>query len=211
MDRLRAQHNLRTGVWDRLRAVARPDSRLHYDFGQMHPDFEGSEAAAERFIGSELPQDPGLVFAAPDNALQSARAALLTRGCRIIVSTYCMRRGFRLLDPARIAPADIAYAASLDGLERFGEEVGLARIAALGRLDLALTGSAAVTSNGVRYGRSYQYFDIEWGIMTELGVADERTPVAVGGQEVQLTDDKSMPMPREAVRDYIGTSMRTIR
>lgn len=205
MDRSKTSSQLRERIWDRLRLVARPDSRLHYDFAHMHPDFEGSEVAAARLLDERFPGKLSLAFAAPDNSLISARALLLARGCRLVVSTYCMRRGFLLLDPARIAPSDHAFAATLDGQERFGQPIDLSAMAALGRMDLVLSGATAVAANGVRFGRSYQYFDIEWGLLTEMGTAGEPTPVAVIVHDVQVTTDRMVPMPREAVPDYIAT------
>lgn len=206
-----SDHDPRAGVWDRLRRVARPDSRLHYDFAHMHPDFEGSDLAARRLLDEGLATPPRLAFVVPDGAAQAARESLLARGCRLVVSTFCMRRGFRLLDPAAIDPRDFAFAATLDGVERFGRDIAIAGIADLGQMDLVLTGAAAVSANGARFGRSYQYFDIEWGLLAELGVARERTPVAVIVHDVQVTPDRVAPMPREAVPDLIATPSRLIR
>lgn len=207
-DRLN-QGDPRAGVFDRLRAVSRPDSRLHYDFAHMHPDFEGSEAAAERLLGAI--KAPGLAFVVPDGAALAARERLLGIGTRLVVSTFCMRRGFRLLDPAVIDPRDHAFAATLDGVERFGRPVGVADIAALGRMDLVLTGTAAVSADGRRFGRSYQYFDIEWGLLAEIGIADDRTPVVVIAHDVQVIAGKVAAMPREAVADFVVTPTRLIR
>lgn len=203
--------NVRDRVWDQLRAVARPDSRFHFDFAPMHPDFEGSEAAAEKLLGAFAGRPIRTAFSAPDGALRATREALLRAGARLVVSTYCMRRGFRLLEPERIAESDYAFASTLDGLDRFGVPVDIAAIAALGPMDLLVTGAAAVASNAVRYGRSYQYFDIEWGVLAELGVAAEKTPVAVVIHDVQLTEAKIAPSAREAVADLIATPTRLVR
>lgn len=202
--------SVRDRIWDQLRTVARPDSRFHFDFAPMHPDFEGSEAAAERLI-SELRAPVRLAFSAPDGALRATREALLKAGTQLVVSTYCMRRGFRLLDPARIDPRDFAFASTLDGLERFGVPVGIADLAALGRMDLLITGATAVASNAVRYGRSYLYFDIEWGALAELGVVAEKTLVVVVVHDVQLTGAKIAANPGEAVPDWIVTPTRLVR
>lgn len=207
----RSDSGVRDGVWDLLRSVARPDSRFHFDFAPMHPDFEGSDLAAERLLKEASPHPVRLAFSAPDGAVREAREQLLRLGARLVVSTYCMRRGFRLLDPARIASTDYAFAATLDGLDRFGVPVGIGDIAALGRMDLLVSGAAAVAPNGVRFGRSYQYFDIEWGVLAELGVVTERTPVAVMVHDVQLTGGRIAPHPREAVADLIATPSRLVR
>jgi 5-formyltetrahydrofolate cyclo-ligase len=204
------QSDPHASVWDRLREVARPDSRLHFDFAHIHPDFEGSDQAAKRLLDEGIAADPALVFAVPDGAVQSARELLLRRGARILLSTYCMRRGFRLLDPGRIDAADYAFAATLDGVERFGIEVTVAEMAKLGPLDLVLTGAAAVSSNGTRVGKSYQYFDIEWGLLAEIGLVNDRTPAAVIVHDVQLMPGKIAPLPREAVPDYIALPSRLI-
>jgi 5-formyltetrahydrofolate cyclo-ligase len=74
-----------------------------------------------------------------------------------------------------------------------------------------LTGCAAVAENGIRFGRSYQYFDIEWGLMAELGLVSERTPVAVIVHDVQLVPARLAPMPGEAVPDMIATPGRLVR
>lgn len=78
-------------------------------------------------------------------------------------------------------------------------------------MDLVLTGTAAVSTNGRRFGRSYQYFDIEWGLLAEIGIADERTPVAVIAHDLQVTPGKVAAMPREAVADLVVTPTRLIR
>ena len=207
----KSETGVRDRVWDQLRAVARPDSRFHFDFAHMHPDFEGSDEAGLRLLREGLAAPPRLAFSVPDGALTNTREALLHAGTQVVISTYCMRRGFRLLDPARIAASDFAFAATLDGLERFGQPVSVAEIANLGRMDLVVTGAAAVSPNGVRFGRSYQYFDIEWGVLAEIGVAGERTPVAVVVHDVQVAADKIAPMPHEAVPDFIATPTRLLR
>jgi len=201
---------VRDRVWDQLRPVALPDSRFHFDFARMHPDFLGSADAAGRLLAAITPT-PAIAFSAPDGALTNSRELLLSRGVRVVVSTYCMRRGFRLLDPGRIEARDFAFAATLDGLERFGTPLSVADMAALGRIDLALSGAAAVAPNGVRFGRSYLYFDIEWGLMAELGLVGERTPVAVVVHDVQVAGDRVAAMPHEAVPDFIATPTRLLR
>jgi 5-formyltetrahydrofolate cyclo-ligase len=198
------------GIWDKLREVARPDSRLHFDFAHMHPDFEGSAEAAERALGA-LNSVPKLAYVVPDGALSGAREILLRRGCKLAVSTFCMRRGFRLLDPARMTPADYAFAATLDGLDRFGAAIDVKALSQLGPMNVVLTGAAAVASNGVRFGRGYQFFDIEWGLLTEIGAANNDTPVGVIVHDVQVTRDRLEPLAHEAVPDFIATPTRLIR
>ena len=44
------------------------------------------------------------------------------------MTTYSIKRGFWLLDPARIPPDRWLYAATLDGMERYGTPMTLAEI-----------------------------------------------------------------------------------
>jgi 5-formyltetrahydrofolate cyclo-ligase len=176
----------------------------------MHPDFDGSAAAAERLMRIDFGRPLTRVFAAPDGALREPREQWLRDGVTLIESTYRMRRGFRVLDPRVIAPSDYAFAATLDGLDRFGQAVDLAGLAALGPIDLLATGTAAIASNGVRFGRSYQYFDIEWALLAELGLVTEATPIVAFVHDVQVMQEPIAPMPRETVVDYVVTPERTI-
>lgn len=201
---------IRHSVWDRLRSVARPDSRLHFDFAQMHPDFDGSEAAAEAACSLPAIREARTVFTAPDSALQALREALLRAGKKVVLSTFRMRRGFRLLDPARLSATDCAFAATMDGLERFGRPLELAQLADLNTIDALCTGAAAISSNGIRFGRSYQYFDIEWSLLAELGLVRETTPVLAFVHDVQVVDGSFTALAREAVVDWIVTPGRTL-
>ena len=197
-------------VWDRLRRVAKPDSRLHFDFARMHPDFEGADQAAARVMEA-CAVPPRIAFVVPDGALAAPRERLLRSGCRLVVSTFRMLRGFRLLDPAHLAATDLAFAATLDGLERFGTPLSVAALAELGRMDLVLTGAAAVAENGVRFGRGYHYFDLEWGLLSTVGVVAEGTLLGAVVHDVQVTSDRLDPLSREAVPDFIATPTRLIR
>ena len=197
-------------VWDRLRRVAKPDSRLHFNFARMHPDFDGADQAAAHVMEA-CTVPPRIAFVVPDGALATARERLLLAGCRLVVSTFCMLRGFRLLDPAHLSATDLAFAATLDGLERFGTSLSVADLAALGRMDLVLTGAAAVAENGVRFGQGYQYFDLEWGLLSTVGVVAEGTLLGAVVHDVQVTSDRIEPLSREAVPDFIATPTRLIR
>jgi 5-formyltetrahydrofolate cyclo-ligase len=204
------ERTIRHSVWDRLLPVARPDSRLHFDFAHMHPDFQGSEDAAVRACALPAIADAQVVFTVPDSAVVALREALLRAGKTIVVSTFRMRRGFRVLDPASLSPSDYAFAATLDGLERFARPVDLAALVELNAIGALCTGAAAISANGIRFGRSYQYFDIEWSLLAELGLVCETTPILAFVHDVQVVDDTYNALPREAVVDWIVTATRTL-
>jgi len=162
---------VRQRIWSRLAEVARPDSRFHFDFAEFIPDFEGSDAATDRLFALASAQGRRFVFATPDNSLTEARRRLIAAGVPLVVATYNIHRGFRLIEPGTVPAEAVAFAAHLDGLEHFGRPIGLHEIAERGRFDLFLTGASAISSDGVRFGKGHIFFDLEWGIFSEDGVS----------------------------------------
>lgn len=202
---------VREKVWAKLRAVARPDSRFDFNFAEVIPDFEGSEAATERFVATDAYRSARSVFVTPDNGLAGLRSQLLADGKSLVVSTYGIYRGFYLLEPAAVPKGHELYAGWLDGLEHFGRPIGLAEIAARGRFDLMATGASAVSTDGLRFGKGHGFFDLEWGMFTDIGVADETTLVAAFVHDVQVIDEPLTPGPTDISADLIVTPTRMIR
>src|SRR5699024_5754020 len=64
-------------VWTRLREVARPDSRFHFDLSKFVPDFEGREGADAVVLSLKAVTSAAHAFVAPDNSLESIRYHLL--------------------------------------------------------------------------------------------------------------------------------------
>ncbi len=105
------------------------------------------------------------------------------------------------------------YAAWLDGLEHFGRTITLEEIAQRGRFDIMVTGASAVSRDGVRFGKGHGFFDLEWGMFTDLGLADETSPVVAIVHEVQVVEDKLHPSSTDILVDYIATpsAMLTVK
>jgi 5-formyltetrahydrofolate cyclo-ligase len=59
--------------------------------------------------------------------------------------------------------------------------------------------------DGVRFGKGHGFFDLEWGMFTDLGLADERTPVAALVHDVQVVEETLHPSPTDILVDYIVT------
>jgi 5-formyltetrahydrofolate cyclo-ligase len=201
---------VREKVWARLRAVARPDSRFDFNFAEVIPDFEGSEMALERFVATERYKAARYVFVTPDNGLAKLRSRLLEDGKSLVVSTYGIYRGFFLLEPQNVPKGHELYAGWLDGLEHFGRSISLAEIAARGRFDFMATGASAVSMSGLRFGKGHGFFDLEWGMFTDIGVADETTFVAAFVHDVQVLDEPMTPGPTDISADLIVTPTRMI-
>ena len=130
---------------------------------------------------------------------------MLRDGKSMVVSTYGIYRGFVLLEPSMVPEGQETFAGWLDGLEHFGRPVTLAEIAARGAFDFMVTGASAVSLNGVRFGKGHGFFDLEWGMFTDIGIAGERTPVVAVVHDVQVVEDDLSPSPTDIIVDYIAT------
>lgn len=201
---------VRERIWSRLKDVALPDSRFHLDFASVIPDFVGSDAATDRITALPVYRDAAYAFVTPDNCLTELRRQMLEAGKTMVVSTYGIYRGFFLLEPGMVPAGQARFAAWLDGLEYFGRPITLAEIARRGRFDLMVTGASAVSLDGVRFGKGHGFFDLEWGMFTDLGLADERTPVVACVHDVQVVEDKLYPSPTDILVDLIATPTRLI-
>ncbi len=203
-------------LWDDLRAVALPDSRFHLRFAAFIPDFEGSSQAAGRLLqhleSSAGAASPGLrhLMVTPDNSLTGLRERLIEAGCSLVVPTYNLARGFRHLAPGSVPAGQARFASWLDGLEHFGTPVSLAGLSALGRFNAVVTGASAVALSGVRFGRGHGYFDLEWRMLAELGLVDDRTPVATIVHDLQVLESPLMASPDDVPVDLIATPTRLL-
>ena len=150
-----------------------------------------------------LPERPLRVHHA--GQLAALRAQMLRDGKSMVVSTYGIYRGFVLLEPSMVPEGQETFAGWLDGLEHFGRPVTLAEIAARGAFDFMVTGATAVSLNGVRFGKGHGFFDLEWGMFTDIGIAGERTPVVAVVHDVQVVEDDLSPSPTDIIVDYIAT------
>ena len=199
---------VREKIWEKLRPVAKPDSRFHLNFAEVIPDFEGSDQAIANLLAQPAYSSGRYAFITPDNGLVELRRQLLDSGVTLVVSTYGIYRGFYLLDPATIPEGKTLFASWLDGLEHFGRPIGLAEIADRGRFDFMVTGASAVSTGGVRFGKGHGFFDLEWGMFTEIGIVDEQTPVGAVVHDVQVVEDILQPSETDILVDDIATPTR---
>jgi 5-formyltetrahydrofolate cyclo-ligase len=207
---MNSPQDVRSRIWKDLAKVALPDSRFHLNFAEVIPDFVGSHAATNAIVNLPAYQKCRYAFVTPDNCLVELRRRMLEAGITLIVSTYGIYRGFVLLERANVPQGFELYAAWLDGLEHFGRSTTLAELRQHGRFDLMVTGASAVSLNGVRFGKGHGFFDLEWGMFTELGLADECTPVVAVVHDVQVVPEKLLPSPTDILVDWIATPTRII-
>ena len=200
---------IRQTIWTKLKDVARPDTRFHMNFAEVIPDFDGSEKATDKVVESEAYQNSCFAFITPDNCLADLRRRMIEDGKPFVMSTYGIYRGFLYLDPAKVPPGAALYASWLDGMEHFAEPITLADIARKGRFDYLVTGASAVSVNGVRFGKGHGFFDLEWGMFTDVGLVDEYTPVHAVVHDVQLVEEQLQPSETDILVDTILTPTKT--
>ncbi|KAI0129475.1 5-formyltetrahydrofolate cyclo-ligase [Xylariales sp. AK1849] len=205
----------RNRVWESLRRVARPDSRHDFDFSSFIADFEGSAQAVSRLTQLPAYLSASVLFITPDNCLEDLRWHALRDGKTILITTYAIRRGFWVLDPRSIESADYRYAATLDGMERVGRPVSLREIVESGwKIPLMVTGTGAIDSRGVRFGKGHGFFDLEWAMLYSLGVVNERHTIAVAVvhdcQVLEGEGEELTPEAFDTVCDVIVTPTRVV-
>ena len=191
--------------WERLAEVARPDSRFDMDISQFIPDFQGREACDRCILGLDEYRQASTVFVAPDNSLQSLRESVLADGKQLIVPTFGLRRGIIGLNGRTVPAQSLPLAATLDGMERFGQPLDVSALRSLGSVDMVLTGAVAVTRQGVHIDAGSGMFCLEWALLAQLGLVNENTPAVASVHDCQLIATVVTPSPSDAVVDLVAT------
>ena len=201
----------RERIWKALLRVGRPDSRFHWDFSSFIADFEGNEAATGRILELDVWRASDTVFITPDNSTERLRREALRAGKTVLVTTYGIRRGFMELNPEDVPDSEITYAATLDGLDTYGRPRTLRDLQVGTPLQLLVTGGSAVSSNGVRFGKGHGYFDLEWAMLSEIGLTTAQSQVVDIVHDEQYVDEVLVGEPHDVPVDWIVTPHRTIR
>ena len=154
----------RAAVWRRLREqrAARfplpPEGRI--------PNFAGARAAAKRLAADPRFRRAKHLKVNPDAPQRDVRRLALEEGKSVYMPTPRLRGGFKLLDPARIAPEKRKEAASLSKADGYAVAVDVEEMPAL---DLIVTGAVAVTRDGRRCGKGEGFADLEYAVLRETG------------------------------------------
>ena len=199
-----AKQQIRERVWRLMeeKGVARFPMPI---WGRI-PNFEGAERAAERLRALPIFADARVVKVNPDAPQKPVREHVLRQGKTLLVPTPRLRKGFLLINPAESATMDAASAATIGGASKYGRPVGLSD---LPKVDLIVAGSVAVSGSGARVGKGGGYSEIEYGILRELQLVNDRTPVVTTVHELQVVED--IPMDRhDLIVDRVVTPVRII-
>jgi 5-formyltetrahydrofolate cyclo-ligase len=203
--------DVRSRVWTDLRKVAFPDSRFHFDFAEFISDFEGSSEANDRLVCLPCYTNASIVFITPDNCLENLRKRALQDGKRVLTTTYGIRRGFWLLDPRHIPAERLEYASTLDGMERVGRQVDLQDlINEQLTIPLMVTGTGAINTKGIRFGKGHGYYDLEWSMLYEIKAITTDTIAVSVVHDCQMLTEELHPEEFDTVCDFVVTPTRVI-
>ena len=171
------------------------------------PNFIGAEKAAEKLISQKEFKGARVIKVNPDSPQIPVRRFALFSGKLLIMPTPRLKKGFMLLDPRKIPREALVRASTLRGAFEYGR---FCHLKELPQVDLIVVGSVAVSREGVRIGKGGGYSEIEYGILRELRLIDERTPVFTSIHDLQIVDNA----PREdhdLVVDCIFTPLRIFK
>ena len=171
------------------------------------PNFAGAEKAAGRIL--KLPEYGGarVVKVSPDSPQRFIRYRCLLDGKLLVMPTPRLREGFLLLDPLRIPRKFYDRVSTIRGAFTYGRKVSPED---LPRIDLIVTGSVAVTRDGLRLGKGGGYGELEYAILLEYGKIDRSIPIATNVHDLQVLE-KLPRDPYDLTLDIIATPTRLIR
>ncbi len=199
------KQSLREAVWDELED--RGEARFPFPPHGRIPNFAGADAAADRL--ADLPEwtDAETLKANPDAPQLPVRRGALDAGKTVYMAVPRLRdeRCFYRLDPAELADTDAA--ATVSGVADHAEQVGPE---AVDRIDLVVVGSVAVSPDGARVGKGEGYSDLEFAVLSELGLVDAETTVVTTVHELQVREGIAVDA-HDVPLDVIVTPERVVR
>ena len=196
---------IRERIWGLLedRGIARFPRPV---YGRI-PNFLGVEEAARKLIALPEFQRAMVVKVNPDSPQSPVREAVLSSGKVLIMPTPRLREGFLVLDPEIIPKQAIRGASTIMGAFKYGKPADIGKIP---KIDLIVAGSVAVSPDGARIGKGGGYSEIEYGILRELKLIGEETPIITTVHDMQVIDGVPTEDHDFSV-DVIVTPTRTIR
>jgi len=172
------------------------------------PNFKGAEKAAEKLTDQPEFEVAHVVKVNPDSPQTHVRRGVLSHGKVLIMPSPRLRKGFLILDPSRIPARSYGKASTIKGSFRLGRPCPLQK---LPHVDLIVAGSVAVTEDGVRIGKGGGYSEIEYGILRELNLVSEETPIFTTVHDIQIVEKAPPREVHDFLLDVIITPTRVIR
>jgi 5-formyltetrahydrofolate cyclo-ligase len=173
------------------------------------PNFVGAEAAAERLAELGEWRRARVLKLNPDSPQLPVRARAIDDGklLYMAVPKLASDKPFFALERARLT-VSAHEAASIDGASQHGVPM---RLEDMSPIDLIVCGSVAVNASGVRIGKGGGYADLEFALLSELGLVGEHTTIATSVHDLQLLAEDLPETGHDFRLDLIATPTRLIR
>lgn len=209
---------VREAVWDEFEAGG--EARFPFPPHGRIPNFAGADDACGRLASTEEWDAAETLKCNPDAPQLPVRRAALRAGKTVYVAQPRLRDPdpFLRLDPADLPADEVDDATTVSGISTHGIPTAPEDIS---HVDLVVSGSVAVTTDGARIGKGEGYSDLEWGVLRELGAVNTDTAVAttvhelsvVDGPRSPVADADDLPAPdaHDVPLDLVATPDRTIR
>jgi len=188
------------------------------------PNFAGADAACERLTATPEWDAARTLKCNPDAPQLSVRRAALRAGKTLYVAQPRLRdpKPFLRIDPDELTVTDAAAGAGGDesaaesaaadaptvddattvsGISTHGTPVSPE---AVPHVDLVVSGSVGVTTEGARIGKGEGYSDLEWGLLRELDAVDADTTVATTVHELSVLDGPESAVAASGGSDGVG-------
>ncbi|MFD1569013.1 5-formyltetrahydrofolate cyclo-ligase [Halorubrum laminariae] len=179
---------VREAVWD---AFDEGDqARFPFPPHDRIPNFAGADAACERLTATPEWAAAETLKCNPDAPQLPVRRAALRAGKTVYVAQPRLRDSdpFLRIDPASLAADEIDDATTVSGIGEYGDPVSPEAVAEGPTIDLVVSGSVGVTTDGARIGKGEGYSDLEWGVLRELDAVDTATTIATTVHELSVLD-----------------------
>lgn len=199
------KQTLRERIWDELEDSG--EARFPYPPHDRIPNFAGAGDAAARLTETDEWESADRIKSNPDAPQLPVRRAALREGKTVCMAVPRLRdeRCFLRLDPAELEDTDAA--ATIGGASDAGEPVHPEEMAPI---DLIVSGSVAVTEQGVRIGKGEGYSDLEFAILRAFDLVDDGTTTVSTVHELQVVDEQREPGDHDVPIDWIVTPERVV-
>jgi len=181
------------------------------------PHFKGCGAAGYKLSRTREFRKASTVKVNPSLAQMPVRRHILSQGKVLLVPSPALgQEFFYLVDPSTWTTksrSKVYQAASKKGSAKLGVPLN-EDWSSVNQIDLLVVASVAVCPvTGVRLGKGLGYAELEWGILTELGVVSDSTFVVTTVHDSQLVEMSSKAMMRnhDLPVDMIVTPSTVIR
>ncbi|MEE8198386.1 MAG: 5-formyltetrahydrofolate cyclo-ligase [Thermoplasmata archaeon] len=190
---------IRNRIWNRLETEG--VARFPWPAKGRIPNFDGSREAAEELSELDVWADARAIKTNPDSPQRWARRLALLAGkvLYMAVPRLTQVEAFVELDPRRLDSPE--RAATIKGALALGKPVHPKRVPPI---DLVLTGSVAVDSQGGRLGKGGGYSDLEYALGRTFGFVQEATPIATTVHPLQLVRGAIPMLQHDIPVDFVA-------